>query len=76
MSVIDKVRQAAEASLRELRKRAQDEGWDLERIQREKQLFELGSEVTLCCKPGCMRMAAPIPGFREILCKACEEAGA
>ena len=47
---------------------------DLERIQREKQLFELGSEVTLCCKPGCMRMAEPIPGFREILCKECEKA--
>ncbi len=74
MSVIDKIRQAAEAALSEFRKRAQVEGWDLERIQREKQLFELGSEVTLCCKPGCMRMAEPIPGFREILCKECEKA--
>ena len=76
MTVIEKVRQAAEAALESLRQRARAESWDLERINREKQLFELSSEVTLCCKPGCLRMAAPIPGFREILCEEHERAEA
>lgn len=76
MTVIDRVRQAAEAALNGLKQRAVAEGWDLERIKREKQLFELNSEVTLCCRPGCMRMAEPIPGFRDIPCKECEQADA
>jgi hypothetical protein len=73
MDIISRVRQAAEAELLELRARAKVEKWDLDRIEREKVLFELGHEVTLCSTAGCLNLAEPIPGYRDLHCSACAE---
>jgi hypothetical protein len=71
MDMISRIQRAVEAALEELRSRARAEGWDEERVEREKRLFELGHEVTLCATPGCMKMAEPLPGFRDIPCPEC-----
>jgi hypothetical protein len=71
MTLIDRIREKASEELRALQRRAEEEGWEIERVEREKQRFELNSEVTLCCEPGCLNMAVPLPGFREVQCSAC-----
>ena len=72
MDMISRVGRRAEEALVELRSQAAEEGWDAERIEKEKSLFELRHEVSLCCTPGCTNMAEPIPGFADLLCQKCQ----
>jgi hypothetical protein len=72
MDILSRVRQAAEVALEELRQRAQRESWDTARIEREKQLFQLRTEVTLCSAVGCLNMVEPLPGFRDLICAGCQ----
>ena len=66
MDLLSSVKQRALKALAVLRDKAASEGWDPARLEREKDLFMLGHEVTLCSAPGCLEMASPVPGFNEL----------
>lgn len=69
MGIIDRVRERATAALGGVRERAEREAWDQARVEREKSLFELEYEVTLCAEASCWNLVHPIPGFRDLRCK-------
>ncbi len=70
MTILEGIAKRAEGALQALRQRAADEGWDDHRVEREKDLYMLSHEVSLCQHPGCMVMVNPIPGFLFIRCAA------
>lgn len=69
MSILDRVEREARAALESLRQQARQQAWDTERIEQAKNLYELSHEVTLCSRPGCLTMAQPFPGFRDLRCE-------
>lgn len=75
MTILDAITRRAEAALEELCRRAAAEGWDADRVEREKDLYMLSHEVSLCQSPGCMVMVNSIPGFLYIMCEAHRESG-
>jgi len=68
MTILTGIIRRAEEALEELRQRAAAEGWDIKRIEREKDRFMLSHEVSLCQEPGCLVMGTPLPGFLYITC--------
>ena len=75
MTILDGVTRRAEHALEELQRRAGQEGWDTDRIEREKDLYMLNHEVSLCQDPGCMVMVQSIPGFLWITCEEHRDVG-
>jgi hypothetical protein len=71
--LIREVADRAERELATLRERADREGWDVERCEREKGAVALRFDVTLCTTPGCMRVASAVPGFDDldVRCPSC-----
>ena len=66
MDLLEKVQQRARNALAELSQKGTEEGWDQERLEKEKSLFMLSHEVTLCTALGCLELAASVPGFSEL----------
>lgn len=66
MDLLGSVERRAREALGELGQKAASESWDLERIEKEKSLFMLSHEVTLCSAPGCLELVAPVPGFADL----------
>jgi len=73
--VINRAALIAEQALREARERASRQGWDEERVEREKARLGLQHDVTLCATPGCLGLASGVPGFRDLLCPSCSSVG-
>lgn len=70
-STLERVAARARAALAELVRRAAEEGWEVERVEQEKDLLALSHEVSLCATPGCLSLATPVPGFSDARCDVC-----
>jgi len=66
MDLLGSVEKRARDALGKLRLKAAQEGWDPERLEKEKSLFMLSHEVTICSAPGCLELVAAVPGFNEL----------
>ena len=75
MTILDGITKRAEAALEELCQRAQAEGWDTDRVEREKDLYLFSHEVSLCQSPGCLVMVQSLPGFLFARCKDHQDSG-
>ena len=76
MDLLRSVERNARIALANLRDKAAQDAWDQERLEREKGLFIMGHEVTLCSEAGCLELATAVPGFDhlDLKCPAHEAA--
>ena len=77
MDLLKSVEKEAREALVRLRHKASREAWDSERLEREKSLFIMDHEVTMCSVAGCLDLATAVPGFDhlDLKCPVHEAAG-